>query len=92
MKNCSMILSNSILVATIMNILSACECRSVPHVQCGNPNTCEQAVHYHLKPCCIGVVAPDFVPSNVTIPADVQPLLTPVHKEYLRLMFSMQVL
>lgn len=52
----------------------------------------EQAVHYHLKPCCIRVVAPDFVPSNVTIPADVQPLLTPVHKEYLRLMFSMQVL
>lgn len=52
----------------------------------------EQAVHYHLKPCCIRVVAPDFVSSNVSIPADVQPLLTPVHKEYLRLMFSLQLL
>ena len=51
----------------------------------------EQAVHYHLKPCCIQVVASDFDSSNVSIPADVQPLLTPVHKEYLRLIFSMQV-
>ena len=47
----------------------------------------EQAVHYHLKPCCIRVVAPGFIPSNVSIPADVQPLLMPVHKEYLRLIF-----
>lgn len=31
-----------------------------------------------ITTCCI---APDFVSSNVSIPADVQPLLTPVHKE-----------
>ena len=52
----------------------------------------EQAVHYHLKPSCIQVVAPNFVLSNVLIPADVRPLLTSVHKEYLRLMFSVQAI
>ena len=52
----------------------------------------EQAVHYHLKPSRIQVVAPNFVLSNVLIPADVRPLLTSVHKEYLRLMFSVQAI
>ena len=32
----------------------------------------------HLKSSCIQVVAPNFVPSNVLIPADVRPLLTSV--------------
>jgi hypothetical protein len=51
----------------------------------------EQAVHYHFQLCCIQAVAPNFVSSNMSIPADVQPLLTPVHKEYLHLIFfSMQ--
>ena len=45
----------------------------------------EQAAHYHLKPTCIHVVADDIV---LNAPSDIMPLLTDVHKEYLRLMFN----
>ena len=48
----------------------------------------EQAVHYHVKPACILVVEPQFVPA---IPADIQALLTSIHKEYLCLVFFVQV-
>lgn len=51
----------------------------------------EQAAHYHLKVGCIRCASPQFVPTGLTIPLDVSPLLTATHKEYLRLMFGLQV-
>ena len=50
--------------------------------------TREQASHYHLQPSCIQSVSPQLV---LSVPSDVQPCLTSVHKEYLRLMFKLQL-
>ena len=50
--------------------------------------TREQAAHYHLKVACVQGGSPSFVPSSIFIPPDINPLLTPTHKEYLRLMFD----
>ena len=48
----------------------------------------EQAAHYHLNLQCIKAVEPGFVPQSLTIPPDVLPRLTAVHKEFLRLVFQ----
>ena len=50
--------------------------------------TREQASHYHLQPSSIQSVSPQLV---LSVPSDVQPRLTSVHKEYLRLMFKLQL-
>jgi len=50
--------------------------------------THEQASHYLLQPSCIQSVSPQLV---LCVPSDVQPRLTSVHKEYLRLMFKVQL-
>ena len=54
--------------------------------------TRDQAAHYHLKVGCVESGSPSFVPANLFIPPDVYPLLTPIHKEYLRIMFGIQFL
>jgi len=50
--------------------------------------TRKQASDYHLQPSCIQSVSPQLV---LSVPSDVQPRLTSVHKEYLRLMFKLQL-
>ena len=54
--------------------------------------TRDQAAHYHLKVGCVESGSPSFVPANLFVPPDVYPLLTPIHKEYLRIMFGIQFL
>ena len=49
----------------------------------------EQAAHYHLKVPCVQAASPLFVPRSLVIPQDIAALLTPIHKEYLRLMFGL---
>ena len=49
----------------------------------------EQPSHYHLNLSCIQAVAANFVPSSIIVPPDVLPLLGPVHKEYLCLVFGL---
>ncbi len=53
--------------------------------------TSEQPSHYHLQVSCVKIVDPYFIACNVEIPADIQSVLTIVHKEYLRLMFGIRL-
>ena len=50
----------------------------------------EQASHYHLRLDCIKVAEPTFIGVSLRVPEDVVPLLSIVHREYLRLVFGIQ--
>jgi hypothetical protein len=49
----------------------------------------EQTCHYHLRLDCVISAEPTFVPKSLRIPQDILPLLTIVHREYLRLVFQL---
>ena len=49
----------------------------------------EQTCHYHLRLDCVISAEPTFVPKSLRIPHDIFPLLTIVHREYLRLVFQL---
>ena len=51
----------------------------------------EQTCHYHLRLDCVKAVEPTFVPLALQVPGDVLPSLTFIHREYLRLLFGLEL-
>lgn len=51
----------------------------------------EQTCHYHLRLDCVRAVEPNFVPLALRVPADVLPSLSVIHREYLRLVFGLDM-
>ena len=48
----------------------------------------ESTVHYHCHVSCIRAVKPLFIPSSLTIPADIYSHLTSTHWEYIQGIFN----